>query len=111
VVARPPLGVTAVPVELDFVLSVTTPSLLLVCCDVVELEPPSNGTTGVVVCVVVELEDDCAAATPVSIARAAVAASHVLIMLFSPWNHSRAAIAHLLQRAMWGAEQLRDRVG
>jgi hypothetical protein len=76
-------------------LSVWTPLLSVVCWLLLELELPYTGaTTGAVVWVDVVVEDDvCAAATPVIIARAMVAASQVLIMSCSPGNCAQAEIA------------------
>src|SRR5580692_6142745 len=88
VVDRLPDGITLVPVVEVWLLSVTTPLLFVVCCVLVELEPPSRGTaTGAVVWVEVVLDDElCATATPVIITRAVVAASQYLIMLYTPEN-------------------------
>jgi hypothetical protein len=82
VVARLPDGVTPTPVEVVWLLSVVTPSLLVVCCVLLELEPPSTGATiGAVVWVDVVLDDEvCATATPVIIMSAVVAASQYLVM-------------------------------
>lgn len=81
-----------VPLELDLFDSVTTPFTVDVRSLLVETEESAGiGATGVVVvCVVVELEDElCARATPVISVTAIVAASTVLIMLGSPGNWAR----------------------
>ena len=74
VVATLPLGVTVVPLLKLWVLPVVTPSLVVVCSELLWLTA-SGVTTGAVVCVVVELEDDISAwAAPVIIARVIAAA-------------------------------------
>jgi hypothetical protein len=104
VVARLPEGVTALPVVEVWVLSVTTPLALVVCCVLVELEPLNTGGGAAVVdCVVVEVDVVCATATPVVIApvviapvvisRARDAAVQYLVMLFPLRNARRAEIA------------------
>jgi len=61
-------------------LSTVTPSLLVLCWLLLEMEPPYTGA-GVVDWVDVVLEEEvCATATPVIIARAVAAASQDLIM-------------------------------
>ena len=70
-----PVGATVVPVELD-VVPVTMPSTVVVFSLCVSTDAAGGGVTGVVVCVVVELEEeDCAKAPPVIRATAIIAAS------------------------------------
>jgi len=81
-----PVGDTVVPLELERLLSVTTP--LTVVEFEVELDTEESdgiGTTGVVVDVVVVLDDELwAKAAPVINVTASVAASRVLTMLEAP---------------------------
>jgi len=88
-----PIGETVVPLEVEAAVLVTTPLTLVVFSVLVSTDGTGAGMTGiVVVCVVVELEeDDCAKAPPVlrvSVIRVSViaAASRVLIILNSPEN-------------------------
>jgi hypothetical protein len=83
-----PIGVTVTPLEVDPVVFVWTPLMLELRWLVVSTVVAGAGTTGaVVVCVVVELEDeDCARAAPVSNPKVNVAASKDLIMSGSPGN-------------------------
>jgi len=76
-------------------LSVVTPLLSVLCCVLLELDPPSIGAgTGVADWVEVVVDDeDCATATPVINASAMLAASQVLIMSYSPGNCLPAEIA------------------
>jgi hypothetical protein len=79
-----PIGETVVPLEVDPVL-VTTPLTVVDFWLLVSVETTGGGMTGVVVCVVVVLDDvDCANAPPVMSARAIVAASKDLVMANSP---------------------------
>jgi hypothetical protein len=87
VATESPAGDTLVPLELDLLVSVTTPLTLDDRWLLLEVEVSDGiGATGVVVdCVVVELEDElCARAAPVINVTATVAASKVLIIVFSP---------------------------
>jgi hypothetical protein len=83
-----PVGETVVPLEVEAAVLVTTPLTLVVFSVLVSTDATGAGMTGVVVvCVVVELEeDDCAKAPPVIRVRVIVAASRVLIILNSPEN-------------------------
>jgi hypothetical protein len=82
-----PIGETAVPLEVDPVVLVTTPLTVVVFWLLVSVATTGAGMTGVVVdCVVVVLEEeDCAKAPPVMSVTASVAANKDLIML----NNSR----------------------
>jgi hypothetical protein len=78
-----PVGETVVPLEVDACELVTTPLTVVVFWLLVSTDATGAGITGVVVvCVVVELEeeDDCANAPPVNKVTATVAASKVLII-------------------------------
>jgi hypothetical protein len=86
-VPRSPTDVMPMPFEWVRVLSTVTPSLLVLCWLLLELEPPYTGAGAAVVdWVDVVLEEVCAAATPVIIARAAAAARYDLIMWYPPRN-------------------------
>jgi hypothetical protein len=86
-----PIGDTTVPLELDLFVSVTTPLTVDVFSLLVETEASDGiGARGVVVvCVVVELEDEsCANATPLISIAAIVVASKVLIISGAPGGAS-----------------------
>ena len=91
-----PDGDTVVPLVLDRLVSVTTPLTVDVRSLLVETERSDGigGTGVVVVCVVVELDEEfCAKATPLISVTAIVAASKVLIMSYSPLELGAGGIA------------------
>jgi hypothetical protein len=109
-----PTGDTVVPLELDLLVSVTTPLTLDVCWLLVETaESDGIGARGVVVdCVVVELEEElCARATPVVNVTAIVAASKVLIMVGSPGELGAGGDRSLFALVMWHLRCTDGRLG
>lgn len=81
VVVVSPIGDTTVPLVVDPLELVTTPLTLEVRSWLVSVDVTGIGATGVVVVVVVELEDeDCANAAPVIKVTVIVAASKALII-------------------------------
>jgi hypothetical protein len=92
-----PVGETVVPLLVDPVVLVTTPLTVVVFSLLVETAATGAGMTGVVVCVVVVLEEeDCAKAPPAIRVTAIVAASKDLIMSNSPGTRVGAGIALLV---------------
>jgi hypothetical protein len=90
-----PVGATVVPLDVDAVL-VTTPLTVVVFSLCVSTDE-GDGATGVVVCMVVVLdEEDCAKALPVIRATAIVGTSKCLIMLRFSRDQVRAGIACLV---------------
>ena len=86
------------------VLSVTTPSLLVVSRVLLSLEVGAGVEPEVEDQVDVVLEDEpCATATPDIVARTAAAASHVLIMSFAFWELSASGNRSLPPLVIWGA--------
>jgi hypothetical protein len=88
-----PVGDTVVPLELERLLSVTTPLMVEVFSVLDEVDVSAGiGVTGaVVVVVVIELEDElCAKAPPLNSVTAIVAASKILIMSDAPGDWVRA---------------------
>jgi hypothetical protein len=94
VVAKLPDGVMPMPFWSVLVLVTEVPLLSVVCCVLLELEPPISGAgVAVVDWVDVVLDDEvCAPATPVIIARAVAAANQYLIMSSTPKNCLQAEI-------------------
>jgi hypothetical protein len=85
-----------VPLEVEPDVLVVTPLTLVVLWLLVSVETTGAGMTGVVVCVVVVLEEeDCANAPPVTSVTAIAAASKVLIISNAPGTQARTEIARL----------------
>jgi hypothetical protein len=95
-----PIGDTLVPLELERLLSVTTPLMVDVFWLLDEVDVSDGiGVTGAVVVVVVELEDElCAKAPPLNNVTAIVAASKILIMSDAPGNGIAGGIARFTHR-------------
>ncbi len=109
-----PDGDNEVPLEVVRLESVCTPSALEDRWLLVETELfDGSGTTGViVVCVVVELEDEfCARAAPVISVTVNVAASKVLIILHSPGELGAGRIARFSRWIMWHSRWTGGRLG
>jgi hypothetical protein len=78
VLATSPLGVTVVPLVEVWVLSVMTPSLVVVCCELLRLVViGSTGGTDCVLVVVDDEDDICAWAAPLIIAKFIIARVNV----------------------------------